>query len=371
MNHWNDIAKADDAAIIEWAAGEPWARAMAACDQDAQWHAEGDVWTHTKMVCAELTRLDEWNGLSREQQLILLFTALLHDVGKPVTTVVNPVTGRTESPKHALKGERMARRILMELETPLPMREEVTQLVSYHGRPVFLIHHKNPQREVISLSWKVNHRLLHLFTLADYRGRDSRLRTREEEDLHLWKLVAEENNCYLPPYRFKNDHARFLYFREQLTDLYFTPHEDFRCTVTLVSGMPGAGKDTWVQTAGADLTMVSMDSIRRDGKVRPTDNQGKVAQKAQSLSRELLRESTSFLFNATNLTRMMRNKWINFFRDYNARIEIVYVEPPLSILLKRNRDRQNPVPEEIVHSMIDKLEPPTWQEAHRVLYVMD
>jgi hypothetical protein len=51
---WADHFGAPDANILAWAETEPWARAMAACGQDAHWHAEGDVWTHTRMVCAEL-----------------------------------------------------------------------------------------------------------------------------------------------------------------------------------------------------------------------------------------------------------------------------------------------------------------------------
>ena len=27
---------------------------MAGCNQDAEWHAEGDVWTHTRMVAGEV-----------------------------------------------------------------------------------------------------------------------------------------------------------------------------------------------------------------------------------------------------------------------------------------------------------------------------
>jgi putative nucleotidyltransferase with HDIG domain len=84
---------------------------MAACNQDAQWHAEGDVWTHTKMVCAELEQLADWPSLDRTAQLKLLFTALFHDSGKPATTVLEPETGRTRSPKHALVGAEIARRV--------------------------------------------------------------------------------------------------------------------------------------------------------------------------------------------------------------------------------------------------------------------
>src|SRR5262245_27123460 len=90
MRTWESIACASNAHILAWAEAQPWAREMAACQQDAQWHAEGDVWTHTKMVCAEVERLAEWPSLDRTTQLKLFFTALFHDSGKPATTALDP-----------------------------------------------------------------------------------------------------------------------------------------------------------------------------------------------------------------------------------------------------------------------------------------
>ena len=89
---------------------------MAECNQDAQWHAEGDVWTHTKMVYDQLTKLDEWDSLDDADQRALLLTALFHDAAKPLTTIVDPDTGRVRSPKHAVKGEHLVRGVLREME---------------------------------------------------------------------------------------------------------------------------------------------------------------------------------------------------------------------------------------------------------------
>ena len=104
MNNWDEVGLASTDQILAWAETQPWAQAMAECQQDAEWHAEGDVWTHTRMVVAEVERLPEWPSLDRDAQLKLLFTALFHDAGKPDTTAIDPVTGRTHSPKHALAG---------------------------------------------------------------------------------------------------------------------------------------------------------------------------------------------------------------------------------------------------------------------------
>ena len=58
-----------------------WLADMAAVPQDAEWHGEGDVLTHTKMVAAELFRLPEDQELDEQAQHILFAAALLanHD----------------------------------------------------------------------------------------------------------------------------------------------------------------------------------------------------------------------------------------------------------------------------------------------------
>lgn len=360
------MTRATNAQVIAWAEAQPWAQAMAACQQDAQWHAEGDVWTHTRMVCAELERLVDWPSLGRAAQLKLLFTALFHDAGKPATTMLDPDTGRTRSPKHALVGTEIARRVLRELECDLVTREEVVALVRFHGRPPFLLEKEKPEHEVISLSWQVNNRLLYLFALADTRGRQAKEMARPEENLGLWKLVAEERGCFECPYPFVNDHARFLFYRDQLSSLHYTPHEDYRCPVTLMSGLPGAGKDTWLAASRPGLPVVSLDSIRTELDVEPTDNQGGVIQAAREQCRDHLRAGRGFAFNATNLTRLTRGRWIELFADYGARIEIVYVEPPHRLLKAQNKRRPSPVPEGVIDRLIEKLEPPTIIECHQL-----
>ena len=83
--------------------------------------------------------LEEWPSLTAHEQTVLIFTALFHDVAKPLTTEVDPETGRVTSPKHAVKGEHVARAILRELGCDLTTREEIARMVRYHGRPAFLL----------------------------------------------------------------------------------------------------------------------------------------------------------------------------------------------------------------------------------------
>ena len=364
--NWQELKQSSLDDITNWAETQPWCRAMAECAQDAEWHSEGDVWTHTRMVLGQLFELDEWPTLTSHEQTVLLFTALFHDVAKPLTTEVDPETGRVRSPKHAVKGEHVARAVLRDLGCDLTSREEIARLVRYHGRPAFLLERDEPTHEVVRLSWLVSNRLLYLFALADTRGRDTDSMGRPEENLHYWKLQAEEMDCYEQPYPFANDHARFTYFRQREPNLHYVPHEDHSCTVTLMAGLPGSGKDTWLIRNRSDLPVISLDEIRGELVVEPTDNQGQVAQLAQERCREFLRSGTSFAFNATNTMRQTRGRWLELFADYNARIEVVYLEPPFENLLRQNKARSKPVPETVIHKLAERCEPPTWLECHRL-----
>jgi len=134
--------------------------------------------------------------------------------------------------------------------------------------------------------------------------------------------------------------------------------------VTLLSGLPGSGKDTWLSRNRADLPVVSLDDIRGELGVEPTGNQGDVVQLARERCREYLRDRTSFAFNSTNILKQTRGRWIDLFADYDARITLVYVEPPFERLLQQNRSRKNPVPEQVMRKLAEKCEPPTWTEGH-------
>lgn len=129
-------------------------------------------------------------------------------------------------------------------------------------------------------------------------------------------------------------------------------------------GLPGCGKDTWLSANCPEIPVVSLDELRAELKVQPTDNQGQVAQLARERCRGYLRSGTSFAFNATNTMKMTRDRWVDLFADYNARVEIVYIEPTFDVLLRQNRSRNHPVPEQVIRKLAEKSEPPTWLECH-------
>jgi tRNA nucleotidyltransferase (CCA-adding enzyme) len=56
------------------------------CQQQYQWHPEGDVWNHTILVLEAMRGICEREGIVGDDKLVLMLAALCHDFGKPSTT---------------------------------------------------------------------------------------------------------------------------------------------------------------------------------------------------------------------------------------------------------------------------------------------
>ncbi|RPJ66233.1 MAG: hypothetical protein EHM24_21220, partial [Acidobacteria bacterium] len=74
--------------------------ALVGCEQEPEWHPEGDVWVHTLLVIDEARRRIE--GLARGPALAVMLGAMCHDLGKPATTAF--VDGRIRSLGHEEAG---------------------------------------------------------------------------------------------------------------------------------------------------------------------------------------------------------------------------------------------------------------------------
>jgi len=136
--------------------------------------------------------------------------------------------------------------------------------------------------------------------------------------------------------------------------------------VIVLSGLPGAGKDSYARARFPDLPVVSLDALRAALRIGPEDDQGTVIQAAFELAREHLRARRPFLWNATNVTRTTREKIIGLSRAYDAHVAIHVVEQPLKTNLRQNRNRQAAVPEAVIRNLAAKWEPPSVLEAHEV-----
>lgn len=341
-----------------------WVMDMQQCMQDPEFHAEGDVWTHTRMVMEALVALPEYQALSAEDQNLLLHAALLHDVAKPACTVVE--NGRIRSPRHAKVGEKIAREILWDFD--FSFREKVCALVRLHGLPLWGMEKTNSIRSAILAGWRVRNELIYILAKADVLGRISDTWDDLMYRLEIYRELCLENQCFYAEHPSFNDHSKFRYFWSDET--YPTEiYDDTTHEIVMLCGIAGSGKDTEYQRRYAQLPLVSLDQIRQELKIKPDDKsgQGKVVQLAYERAKAFCRSKQSFVWNSTNLTAEMRSKLILTLRVYDPRFTIVYVETSQKDIFRR---RRADIHIDVLERMIRQLEVPLEGEAHAVRYVV-
>ncbi len=350
----------------EWVAG------MYGVPQSPVHHAEGDVAIHTQMVLDALTALETYKQMPVPDQQVLWMSALLHDVEKRSTTFTDE-KGAIVSPGHAKKGALTARRILFtQFDIPFVQREQIVFLVRHHGLPLWLMEKPHPQHSLIQASFSVKMQWLHLLSTADLLGRYCDDKAVLLEKLDFFEAYCKEQNVWQQSYPFANAAARFHYCNVSLqSSPDYIPFAAPGSIVTMVCGLPGMGKDFFIQKNLKGTAVVSLDEIRRLHKIKPTDKSanGRIVQQAKEQARQYLRSKTDFVWNATCITRQMRSQLIALFSTYGAYTRIVYIEKPWQRWQLQNRQRQYPVPAAVLDKMLRKLEVPETTEAHEVEYV--
>lgn len=352
---------------------------MKTTPQNPVHHGEGDVYTHTQMVCRALAGDPDFHRLNERKKAGLFLAALLHDIGKVRTT--KQEDGNWISPRHSETGSRIAREFLWrdcglsgELEQ-VSFRETVCALVRCHMLPVHLLGNDDAERRAREIAaigelaadftWK----LLCMLTKADVRGRIADDIEEGIAQVELAGVIADDAGCLSGPCFFGSSYTKRACLSGRNVQPQQELFDDTWGEVILLSGLPGTGKDTWCKVNYPGFPVVSLDDIRQKLQVRPTENQGRVIQAAQESAREHLRKKEPFIWNATNLTKDTRRKMVSLFERYGARVRIAYLETDWKTRVERNLGRKDAVPETVVERMLKNTVLPTAEEAQSVEWV--
>ena len=157
-----------------WIAHFPELKNLIDCPQNPVWHPEGDVWIHTMMVLDNAAKLR--HNISEDLKLSYMFGALLHDIGKPDTTVLPKCTAHG----HAGVGAELSKVFMNRITDNKTLIENVEAIVRLHMLPgqLFRSGAKSP-------AWRRLHNKFRLDVLGWISKADSSGRTgRSIEDVH-------------------------------------------------------------------------------------------------------------------------------------------------------------------------------------------
>lgn len=343
--------------------------------QDSFYHAEGDVWTHTKMVCNELIQLPEYQAADKESQFVIFYSALLHDISKPASTKVED-DGRITSAGHSKRGCIDVRIDLWKKEIPFDLRERICNVIATHQVPFFAFADtkgNKPQRTPQFIAHSLSHQLIlkELITVAkaDMLGRSYINKQNSMDDIFLFEEVCKEEGCYETPKIFPNSNTKMKYFRSTGA---ISPDYDFYnetgSKVIVLSALPASGKNYWIESNYPNMPVVSFDDAKEELGITHKDNPGRAVHLVTDTAKQYLGEKKDFIFNATHLSAQMRNKTLDLLFNYNAHVTIVYLEASETEIKKRNNARNSTLPNKKIDEMLFKWEVPTSMEAHVVLF---
>lgn len=183
--------------------------------QSTKWHKEGNVSVHTKMVVDAMSKEIPYDGTNGEYRMIMMLSALFHDIGKGVTTFYNYEKSDWSAKNHAECGEEITRKLLWN-EDPF-IRETICYFVRNHMKPLYICESPTGIRDIITLSCDTIYpKYCNLKNLILLKRCDN-LGAMFEDDGWVEKLefastLAEEMNCLTKPYVFKDEITQYNYF---------------------------------------------------------------------------------------------------------------------------------------------------------------
>lgn len=127
--------------------------------------------------------------------------------------------------------------------------------------------------------------------------------------------------------------------------------------VIVMSGLPGAGKDTWLRANHPEVPVVSLDALRTELSIAPGEEDERLRKASFERMKQHLGARRSFAWNSTLLRGRERRSLIDWLHRHDARVTLVSLEVAARVQRAQNRHRDAVVPEAALERMLSRWEP--------------
>lgn len=171
----------------------PEVRDLIGVEQNPDYHAEGDVFTHTMMVLDEAAKYRD----DTSEPFAFMLTALCHDFGKAICTA--EIDGKLCSRNHETRGLPLVERFLLRLTNEAKIISYVTNLTEHHMRPNAIAAFGSSVKATNKMFDSVSAaKDLFYFAKSDHFGRICAKGSPFHEDFLLERLRIYENTMREP-----------------------------------------------------------------------------------------------------------------------------------------------------------------------------
>lgn len=159
--------------------------------QDKEFHPEGNVWNHTKMVIDFAAKVRNFAN----NKDIFMWSALFHDIGKITTTKF--IKGRYRSYNHDKEGEKITYNLLKNYISERKVNN-ISEIVGFHMHHIYILKDL-PFSNIPKLAKSINYNDIILLFICDKLGRgnqdkEDKIRILNEVEDILDKLEREDSN---------------------------------------------------------------------------------------------------------------------------------------------------------------------------------
>lgn len=309
------------------------------------YHIEGDVWTHTMMVCKQ----------AENAPYTVKLAALLHDIGKPDTRAVNSKNGRVGFFNHDAVSAFKALEIL--------------------------------KREELGLT---ENEIAHIFNVIALHTQIYKLSREQLRAIGNKDLVASLIDLG------RVDHAgRFHTAGEaeipKFLDIFPIPESGVSSTkrmaqekeVVILCGLPASGKSTWVRNnSSKDDFHVSRDAclmreaVAKFGDIHIPYNeafrkvkQNKVNDRLEKKFKEA-KEYDRVIVDMTHMSKKSRKRSLSHFGPEYKKKCVVFLTDLPTLLLRNSKRDGKVIDERVIERMMRSFYPPSFEEFDEIEYII-
>ncbi|MBL8920893.1 MAG: AAA family ATPase [Myxococcaceae bacterium] len=141
--------------------------------------------------------------------------------------------------------------------------------------------------------------------------------------------------------------------------------------VLVMSGLPGAGKDTWLARECPARPVVSLDALRAELSIGHGEEPQRIRQAAFARARALIAEGRPFAWNSTLLRARERRGLFDWLVHAGCHVTFVSLEVSARLQQVRNSTRERVVPHLALERMLARWEPVLPGESHAERFFED